>query len=112
MIFVPTYKQGDETDCSNYRGISRLSSTYKILSSILLSRLTPYAKEILGDHQHVFHPNRSSADHIFCIHQILDKNGNTVKQCFSKKANDSVRREVVYYILSEFGFPMKLLKLK
>ena len=29
---VPIYKEGNETDCSNYRGI--LSSTYKILSHI------------------------------------------------------------------------------
>jgi hypothetical protein len=49
-IIVPIYKKGDKTDCSNYRGISLLSTTNKILSSILLSRLTPYAEEIIGDH--------------------------------------------------------------
>jgi hypothetical protein len=37
--------------CSNYCGISLLSSTYKILSNILLSRLTPCAEEIIGNHQ-------------------------------------------------------------
>jgi hypothetical protein len=47
---VPIYK-GDKTDCSNYRGLSLLPTTYKILSNILLSRLTSYAEEIIGDHQ-------------------------------------------------------------
>jgi hypothetical protein len=45
---LPIYKKGDETDCSYYRGMSLMSSTYKILSSILLSSLTPYVQEILG----------------------------------------------------------------
>jgi len=47
-VIVPIYKNGDKTDCSNYRGISLLSAMYKILSDILLSRLTPYAEVIIG----------------------------------------------------------------
>jgi hypothetical protein len=50
-IIVPSYKKGDKMDSSNYRGISLLSTSYKILSNILLSRLIPYADEIIGDHQ-------------------------------------------------------------
>jgi len=47
---VPIHKKGDKTDYNNYRGISLLPTTYKILSNILLSRLIQYAKEIIGDH--------------------------------------------------------------
>jgi hypothetical protein len=72
-IIVPIYKKGDKTDCSNYRGISLLSNTYKILSNILLSRLIPYAEEIIGEHQCGFRRNRSTTDHIFCVRQILEK---------------------------------------
>jgi hypothetical protein len=53
-IIVPIYKKGDKTNCNNYRGISLLSSTYNILSNILLSRLTPYAEEITGGNQRGF----------------------------------------------------------
>jgi len=54
-IIVPIYKKGDKTNCSNYRGKSLLSSTYKIVSNILLSRFIPYAEEITGDHHCGFH---------------------------------------------------------
>ena len=79
-IIVPIHKKGDKTDYNNYRGISLLPTTYKILSNILLSRLIPYAKEIIGDHQCGFRRNKLTIDHIFCIRQILEKNGNIMKK--------------------------------
>jgi hypothetical protein len=114
-IIVPIYKKGDKTDCNNYRGISLLSTAYKILSDILLARLTPYVNEIIGDHQCGFRRNRSM-DQIFCIRQILEKKweyNGTVHQLFIdfKKAYDSVKREVLYNFLVEFGIPKKLVRL-
>jgi hypothetical protein len=50
-IILPVHKKGDKSDCNNYRGITLLSISYKILSNILLSRLSPYIEEIIGDHQ-------------------------------------------------------------
>ena len=115
-IIVPIHKKGDKTDCNNYRGISHLPTAYKISYNILLSRLTPYAKEIIGDHQCGSRRNRSMIDHIFCIRQILEKkweDNEEVQQLFIdfKKAYDSVRREVLYKILIEFGIPKKLVRL-
>ena len=48
--------------------------------------------------------------------KYLKKNGNTMKkshQLFTdfKKAYDSVRREILYKILIEFGIPRKLVRL-
>jgi hypothetical protein len=40
-------------------------TTYKILSNALLSRLSPYAEEIIGDQQCGFQCNRSKTDHTF-----------------------------------------------
>ena len=72
-IIVPICKKVDKTDCSNYRGISLLPAMYKILFNIQLSRLTPYAEEITGDHRRGFCCNRSTTAHKCCIHQILEE---------------------------------------
>ena len=82
---------------------------------ILRTQLIPYAKEIIGDHQCGFRRNRLTIDHIFYIRQILEKKweyNEEVHQLFIefKKAYDSVRREVLYKIIVEFGIPRKLLK--
>ena len=50
-----------------------LPEEYKILSSILLSRLTSYAQEIMGDHQCKLPCNISMTDRIFCIHPVLER---------------------------------------
>jgi hypothetical protein len=69
--------------------------------------------EIIADRQCGFRRNRSATDQIFCISLILEKKwdyNETVHQLFIdfKKADDSVRREVLYNILIELGVPMKL----
>jgi hypothetical protein len=90
--------------------MSLLTNTYKILSNILPSRLSPYAEEIIGDHQCGSRCQSSTTDHIFCIRRIFEKKwayNETVQQFFTdlKKAYDSIWREVSYSIPIEFGIP-------
>ena len=77
-IIVPIHKKGDKTDCNNYRGVSLLPTTYKILSNILLSRLTSYTDEFCG-----YRGNRPTPGYIYCITEILEENGNRVKHGIS-----------------------------
>jgi len=84
---------------------------YKILSNILLSRLTPYTKGIIVHHQSGFGCHKSTTDHIFCIRQILEQKWEYYEAVHQllidfKKAYDSVRREILSNILIEFGIPM------
>jgi hypothetical protein len=84
-IIVPVYKKGEKTDFCNHRGISLLSTTYKILSIILLSRVTPNADEIAG----VFNVDFDPTDQLLIIYtyfasvKYLRKNENTMKQYIS-----------------------------
>jgi len=79
-IIVLIHKKGDKTDCNNYKGYFNLPNTYKILSNILLSRLTPHAKEIIGEYQCGLRRNRPTIDHIICIRQILEKKWEYTKE--------------------------------
>jgi hypothetical protein len=93
-----------------------LPTSYIILANILVSRLIPYADEFIEDHQCGFRRNRSVNDQILYIRQILEKKWEyncIVHQLFIdfKRAYDSVRREVLYNILIEFGIHRKLVGL-
>jgi hypothetical protein len=88
----------------------------KYCPTFFLSKLTPYGEEIFGYHQSAFGRNSSTTGHIFCIRQILEKKweySDAVHQLFIdlKEPYVSVRREVLYNILIEFGIPMELVRL-
>ena len=115
-IIHPIFKKGDRSKCGNYRGIALLSVGYKVYANILLERLRPYVKEVIGDYQAGFKRNRSTIDKIFSLRQVHEKcwdSGVTLYQVFVdfKKAYDSIYREVVEKILVETGVPCKLAKL-
>jgi hypothetical protein len=64
-------------------GKEQLSTSYKILSNILLSRLSPHIDEIIGGRQCGFRCNRLTIDQICTICEILRKNGSTMRQYIS-----------------------------
>jgi hypothetical protein len=72
LIVVLVYEEGDKTDFRNYRDVSILSTTYKILSNVLLERLTPYTEEITGDNKCGFQHSRSTIYQVLCVRQILE----------------------------------------
>jgi hypothetical protein len=71
-------------------------------------RLTPYAEEIIGDHQCGFRYNRSTTGHIFCIRQILEKKWeyNEAVRLIKMCLNETYSRVQVGKHLSDM-FPIK-----
>jgi hypothetical protein len=116
LLFVNMFKKVHNRDSSNFRGISLVLTTYKILSNILLSRLASYADDIIGDNRRGYRRNGSTTDHIFNTRQILEKKweyNQVVHQLFIgfKTAYYSIKREVLYNILIDFSIPLKLVRL-
>lgn len=115
-ILCPVHKKGDITMCSNYRGITLLSTAYKIFSSILQQRIAPYAETIIGKYQCGFIPGKSTIDQIFTLRQVMEKSlefNIPIHHLFIdfKAAYDSIARVELYKAMREFGIPNKLIRL-
>jgi len=72
-LIVRLFKKGDEMKCKNYRGVTLLNVTYKVLSSVILERLKEYSEEIMGEYECGFRPQRRITDQLFVVRQILEK---------------------------------------
>jgi hypothetical protein len=75
--------KGDNIDRSNSRGTSLVSTTYKILSSILLLRSIPYAEDITGIISMEFDLTGQLLITYSALNKYLIKNGNTMRPCIS-----------------------------
>jgi hypothetical protein len=83
-IIVSVHEKDLETDCNNYLGISMLSTSYKILSNILRSKLSPYLDEIIGDYHCVgFDVIDQLLFRFSAFVRYWKKKGFTVRQCIS-----------------------------
>uniref|UniRef100_A0A1B0CNV0 Reverse transcriptase domain-containing protein n=1 Tax=Lutzomyia longipalpis TaxID=7200 RepID=A0A1B0CNV0_LUTLO len=115
-VICPIFKKGDITKCSQYRGITLLSTAYKIFSSILLGRIAPYAQAAIGNYQCGFTPGKSTADQIFSLRQCMEKMreyDQVLHHLFIdfKAAYDSIARVKLYVAMRELGIPEKLIRL-
>lgn len=60
-------------ECKNHREILLLHITYKLFSNILLNRLNPFIKEVLGEYQAGFTLRKSIIDQIHLVKQVVEK---------------------------------------
>lgn len=115
-LICPIHKKGAKTERQNYRGISLLNVTYKVMSKIIAKRMEPYSEIALGDYQAGFRKGRSTTDQIFAIRMIMEKcyeYNVDVHQLFIdyKQAYDSVKRSYLFNTLKSFGIPRKIVRL-
>lgn len=115
---VPLLKRSDRKDCGNYRGISLLDTVGKILSHVLLNRLSEHISQnvLLLEAQCGFRSGRSTMDMIFCLKQVQEK---CIKQNMSlyvvfidfSKAFDTVLRQGLWQLLKKYGCTEKFVSL-
>jgi hypothetical protein len=115
-IIVPVYKKKDKLDCNNYRGISLLCHSSKIMTTIIMERIKKRTEEILSEEQAGFRTSRSTIDQIFTLRQLAEKYSDFSKDLFVcyvdfKKAFDSVWREGLWKVMRRLGYPEKIVRI-
>lgn len=115
-LIHPLHKKGDKTNVNNYRGISLLSVTYKILSSCLLRRTQDQLEQKVAEYQAGFRPNRSCTEQIHNLKTILKikalrSRPITCTFVDFKKAYDSIDRQSLFNTLEEYGLDEKTRKI-
>jgi hypothetical protein len=74
-VICSIYKKGGKLICDNYRAISLLSTTYKIVNyiDIIGKGLESIAEQVIGKYEVGFRKGRFTIDHIFTMKQISEK---------------------------------------
>ena len=113
-LIFPLYKDGDDRDLLNYRGITLLSIVAKVYCSVLANRLMVFAeREGAGivEEQGGFRPRRGTDDQLFALTETLRlRTGKVTYAAFIdvKKAYDTVWRVGLWRRLWEEGVRGKM----
>lgn len=115
-LIHPLHKKGSKTDPNNYRGISLLEVTYKILSKALLNRADYQLDSQIGEYQGGFRKSRSCVEQIFNLKSIMEYckcQSRTYVITFIdfQKAYDSIDRSSLFLTLKELGLDNKTISI-
>ena len=108
-----TKRRGEKSDCSNYRGITRLSIAGKILACVLLKRLIlTIVEDHLSETYCWFRAHRGTTDMMFILRQLQEKCWEQNKGLYVVfvdliKVLDTVSRKGLWIIMEHLGCPPK-----
>lgn len=115
-LIVKLPKKGDLTYCDNWRGITLLNLTYKILTGIIQGRIQAKIEKTIRDEQAGFRPHRSCVDQANTLRIIVEQSIEYRTPLYIifidfKKAFDTIKRDAIWKALIDRGTPEKIVRL-
>lgn len=109
------FKNGDRSKCSNYRGITLLPVVGKLYSILWEKRLRAVLEPLLHDEQGGFRTERGCEDQLVILNALIQdsikrKDPLSIAFIDLQKAYDMVWRDGLWYKLSNFNIPSKVIR--
>ncbi|CAI5978482.1 unnamed protein product [Closterium sp. NIES-65] len=109
-ITILLHKKGEKDNLDNYRPITLLNFTYKVLARVVANRMKMHLHKVISAEQYGFIPARRISEAIGVVADVIEaaKKGNEdwyMLLVDFRKAFDSVSRSFLFSILKEMGFP-------
>jgi hypothetical protein len=108
ITLVPKTKEAN--NIKQYRPICLLNVDYKGVTKVLTNRLTPMAKEVIGENQTGFIKGRNILEGVLILHEVVHelkrtKSKGMILKIDFEKAYDKVRWDFLETVMKGKGFP-------
>ena len=114
-LIITLPKKGNLQLCQNYRTISLISHSSKIMLKVILNRLKPQAEEIIAEEQARFRAGRSTTEQIFNLRILCEKYLQHQQNLYHvfidfKKAFDRVWHAALWATMRKYNISANLVR--
>ena len=114
-LIITLPKKGNLQLCQNYRTISLISHSSKVMLKVILNRLKPQAEEIIAEEQAGFRAGRSTTEQIFNLRILCEKYLQHQQNLYHvfidfKKAFDRVWHAALWATMRKYNISANLVR--
>ena len=114
-LIVTLPKKGNLQLCQDYRTISLINHSSKVMLKVILNRLKPQAEEIIAEEQAGFRAGRSTTEQIFNLRILCEKYLQHQQNLYHvfidfKKAFDRVWHAALWAIMRKYNISANLVR--